>query len=313
MTISLNSVAAFCAIVAVLFATAAFLPLDSHAVVNPPKCVFNTIVQPQHNGGTTLSWRVYDAQTVHLSGIGDVDDADALVVFPDEVTTYTITATGRGGTTTCSAVAHPVSSYPSLINAGPFGFANVPINTNQVCAMRVSPDFVVPGGTAVLSWTAPGASSVFLNNGIGNVGRTGSRIVPASATSMTYTLTAEYPGGAVRNCSATVHPATGSVGAQAPGAFVLQTPGVTLPNQVAAPVVQVPAPTVPQATIPTTAAHAVPNVIVTPTAVPAPVTHVSLNQVPYTGPEDALYVFAMLFASISIGAFLFRSREIVLG
>lgn len=293
MTISIKNVAIAVSFIALLYVVAAALPADSHAI-NPPKCIFNTIVQPQNNGGTTLSWRVFDATNVHLSGVGDVDDADALVVFPNTITTYTITATGRGGVTTCEAVAHPVSSYPNLVN-GIFNFGNVPTNNSQFCGMNVSPDLVVPGGTAVLSWTAPGATNAWLDHGIGNVSATDSRVIPAPVTPVTYTLTAENSNGTTRTCSATVQPATGVAGVQTPGAFVPQAPGITLPG------------------IPTTTAQGVPTVTVTPTFQAAPVTSVSLSSVPYTGPEDTLYVLALTLVALGAGVTLFRNRHVVFG
>mgnify|MGYP000085428380 CR=1 FL=1 len=320
MTISFKTVITGVAAAALVFVASAVLPAGTSAVtITPPRCIFNTIVQPHNNGGTTLSWRVTGARNVHLNGVGDVDDSAALVVFPNEITTYTITATGNGGITTCSAVAHPVSSFSG--NPYTFGFGNVPINTNRVCAVQASPDFVVPGGTAVLSWTAAGAMNAFIDNGIGNVGTSGARVVPAPVVPLNYTLTAEYSDGTNRSCTTTVNPfvggAVGAVGGgQAPGAFVLQTPGVTLqgqqPSQVGQPVQPLQLGQLGQPVAVQTASTVFPNVNVTPTPIAGPVTSVSLNQVPYTGPEDVLYVLAMLLVAVGAGLVLFRNRRIVL-
>jgi len=266
-------------IVALMFGiVAAALPFTASAL-NAPRCVLNTIVQPFNGGGTTLSWKVYDAHSINISGVGTVSDADSIVVYPSTTTTYTLTATGNGGVDTCTATAQAASSYSFINNTGIYGFGNV--TNNQTCSAWVNPDVVVPGGTAVLSWNAGSASHVSISNGIGNVATTGSRVVPNTGVPQTFTVNARWGNGTTRTCSATVRPGaaiaapTFTGGVNIPGAFVLQTPGVTLPG-VAAPQVTA------QYTPPTTA-------------------YVPLNQVPYTGTEDVAYVLTLL--AVALGAF----------
>lgn len=275
-----NKIAAATAVIAVAFGIfAATLPEDA-AAINAPRCVFNTIVQPFNGGGTTLSWKVFDAHTITISGIGTVSDADSVVVYPSTVTSYTLTATGNGGTDTCTVVAQPTSAYSFINNTVVFGNANV--NNNQTCSMTVNPDLVVPGGTAVLSWNAGSATHVTIDNGIGNVGRTGTRVVPNVGVPQTFTLFAQWPNGTTRTCSATVQP-TGAIaaptftgGVNIPGAFIPQAPGVTLPH-----------------------VGGVPQV--TATYTPPVNAYVPINRVPYTGSEDVAYVLTLL--AVALGAF----------
>jgi len=295
MTI-LKYAAATAVMVSLLFGViASVLPLTVGAY-SAPKCVFNTIVQPFNAGGTTLSWKVYNAHTITISGIGEVSEADSIVVYPSSVTDYILTATGiNGSVDTCEVTAQPVSAYPHV---GQTGYWYNTYQDSQKCSMNVSPDFVVPGGTAVLSWTAPGADYVEIDHGIGNLSDSGSRVVPNTGVPQTFTLKAKWGNGVERTCSAVVKPTgpiaapTFSGGVNIPGAFVAQTPGVTLP-----------APTYP-ATYP---AHFVPQV----TAIYTPPTtaYVPINQVPYTGTNDTAYVLTLL--AVALGAFtlLYTRRE----
>lgn len=190
-----------------------------------PTCVFNSIVQPTNNGGTTLSWKAVNAHTISISGIGIVRDADALVVYPSTETTYTLTAVGYGGTTTCTAKALPTSAYSFGTN-----YAWNAYNQNETCSMWVNPDLVVAGGTGILSWNAGSASHVSIDHGIGNVGNTGSRTVANIGLPQVFTMTAKWGNGVVKNCSATVTPvgfATTKNGIAVPTYSGAGTPNVT--------------------------------------------------------------------------------------
>ncbi len=254
MTLAKNiAVATVCALV---LALAGAVPFTAHAA-NAPQCILNTIVQPFNNGGTTLSWKVTDAHTIYISGIGNVTDADSIVVYPNTVTSYTLTATGNGGIDTCTVTVQPTSAY---------SFGHTPTNTgSQTCSMWVDPDFVTPGGTAILSWNVGGTPAlVSINNGVGNVGNNGSRTVPTIGVPQTFMLTAQWANGVVRNCSATVYP-TSAMGTTYYGNTGTQTPYIN-----------------------TTYTHATPG-------------YVPISHVPYTGTSDVLYVLALL--SVALGSF----------
>ncbi len=258
-----------------IIGTLLLVPMSVNAF-SAPRCVLNAIVQPTNNGGTTLSWKVYNADTVTISGgIGDVSSADMVVVYPSTATDYTLTATGKGGVDTCTVTAQPTSSYS-------FGGGTNVVNEEK-CSIWVNPDLVVPSGTAIVSWNAGNASKVYLDNGIGNVSNNGSRTVQNTGVPKTYTLSAEWGNGAEKTCSAIVQPTgpTFTGGVNIPGAFVVQAPGVTLPD------------TTPQ---------------VTATYTPSTTAYVSLNQVPYTGPNDTVYILALLAVAIGTFAIIFSRR-----
>ena len=253
---------------ALVFGLVAMVTPFTASAATAPQCVLNTIVQPFNNGGTTLSWKVYDAHTIYISGIGNVTDADSIVVYPTVPTTYTLTATGNGGVDTCTVVAQPTTSY---------SFGNTTYTSDQTCSMWVNPDYVVPGGTAILSWNAGTASYVTINNGIGNVGTTGSRVVPNVGVAQTFTLTASWPNGTTRNCSATVYP----VGASGVPTY---TPGVynnyNNPYTYQAPYTYAP-------------------------------TYVPINKVPYTGTNDVAYVLTLLAVALGAFALLYTKRRTI--
>ncbi len=259
-------------VVAVLFVAFGVTAMPTASEAAPaPTCVFNTIIQPDNNGGTTLSWKATNARSVHITTLGIVGDADSTVVYPNQLTVYTLTAVGDAGSTTCTAVAHPVSSYPHLTQPWLY---NTNHTYDEQCSLSVSPDYVTQGGTAVLSWKALNADRVWIDHGIGTVSREGSRIVPASTVPETYTMTAEWGNGTIRTCSADVVP-TSYMHTYAP--YNYTSPYMNTGYGYG-----------PQATYNT----------------------VSLSQVPYTGTNDAAYVsvlIATLLASV-VGAWMLYTR-----
>ncbi len=84
-------------------------------VTDPPPIVELTVDPAQILAGdsATLTWNTTYAATVSIDQeIGAVATADLRVVAPQQTTTYTITATGSGGTTTASAtltVTNPIT------------------------------------------------------------------------------------------------------------------------------------------------------------------------------------------------------------
>ncbi len=73
---------------------------------------------------TVLTWKTTDATTVSMSGIGSVPTSGTQNVSPNDSTTFTITATGPGGTVHASAevtvnrvVAAAPPAQPSLTEA----------------------------------------------------------------------------------------------------------------------------------------------------------------------------------------------------
>jgi len=124
----------------------------------------------------TLTWQVTNASSVEIEGIGPVDISGSKKVKPTGNTTYTLTATGEGGT--------KVSSVDVELAAGP-----VPI-----VLFSINPESMQTGHSATLKWEVTNATEVSIDGGIGKVQVKGSKQVkPTSSTS--YTLTAVGEGG----------------------------------------------------------------------------------------------------------------------
>ncbi len=123
---------------------------------------------------TILTWQTADAHTVSITpDVGEVEASGSVSVVPNLTTTYTLTATGPGGTTSAAVevtVIHPVVSI----------------------SFNASADIIVSGESVELSWEVFNADSVSIDNGIGTVEVSGS-ISVSPETTTTYFLTAEGP------------------------------------------------------------------------------------------------------------------------
>ena len=130
-------------------------------------------------------WTTANATSASLdNGIGAVSVHGTQTVSPtasaQSTVTYTLTATGAGGTVHCSTditVNPPPPSAPT-------------------CTLSASPSSVLQGGTSTLSWTTANATSFSIDNSIGSVSPVdaGSKDVSPSSTT-TYTGTVTGPGG----------------------------------------------------------------------------------------------------------------------
>jgi hypothetical protein len=146
-------------------------------------------------GSSTISWSTFNATSVFITNIGaNLATSGSRTVSPSATTTYTIIASGEGGTVTRSATVTVTYQPPSV-------------------SFSITPTSICRGSTATLSWNVTGAvNSVFINQGIGSVAASGSRTVgPTSST--TYTITATGPGGTTtRSVTLTVNqPTTTSI------------------------------------------------------------------------------------------------------
>jgi outer membrane protein OmpA-like peptidoglycan-associated protein len=124
----------------------------------------------------TLTWQVSNASSVEIEGIGTVEPSGSKKVKPTESTTYTLTATGDGGTR--------VSTVEIEIAAGP-----VP-----VILFSINPESIQTGQPATLKWEVTNATEVNIDGGIGKVQTKGSKQVKPTS-SIAYTLTATGEGG----------------------------------------------------------------------------------------------------------------------
>jgi len=91
------------------------------------------------------------------------------------------------------------------------GSASAPVAPPMISSFSASPAFISSGQTSTLSWLVSGATSLSIDNSVGDVTGTGSKVVTPSVTT-TYALTARNSGGSV-TASTTV---TVSAGTTAP-------------------------------------------------------------------------------------------------
>jgi len=156
-----------------------------------------------------LEWSVTGAASVTIEpDLGNVALTGSTDVYPRTTTTYVLKASNSRGVATAK-VTVTVSGAPGTVG------------TPVINAFTASPDSITPGETSTLSWEVSGAITVSIDQGVGNVGLTGTRLVSPSTTT-TYTLTATNANGSVtRSVEVAV---TGSTQGTSP-----QSPGQSLP------------------------------------------------------------------------------------
>jgi len=124
---------------------------------------------------STLSWTTINAETATIDHkIGSVDLSGSRVVLPQETTTYTLTATGSGGTTTKS----------TTIN----------VHLSPTVTITANPKIIEIGSASILTWSSKNADSVTIDQGIGSVNQNGTIAVTPTVTT-TYIITAMGLGG----------------------------------------------------------------------------------------------------------------------
>ncbi len=123
----------------------------------------------------TLSWSVLNADSVSISGIGDVPASGSRTISPTATTTYILSAK--------SSVNEETATTTVVVNSARF----------QSCF--VSPTNIRAGETATLSRQSNGSTGVSISPNIGVVGASGSVSV-SPTTNTTYTLTTTGAGTA---------------------------------------------------------------------------------------------------------------------
>jgi uncharacterized repeat protein (TIGR01451 family) len=148
-------------------------------------------------GTTTLTWATSNATNVTISGnVGAVTEDGSQNIFVGTSTVFTLTATRGSESVQCTA---PVTIIPEPEVVVP-----------KCVAFSVSPSSVRRGGSVELRWQTNDATSVSINNGIGNVPLSGARQVTVDANT-TYTLTATNADG-TDSCQTTVTTTSSSGG-----------------------------------------------------------------------------------------------------
>jgi len=129
---------------------------------------------------TTLSWDVSGATSVTIDqGIGTVPSKGTKVLTPDETTTYTLTATNKGGSETAASTVTIKEASAPVINS-----------------FEANPETIGASGSSTLSWIISGATSASITPGVGDVSPNGITTVSPSTTT-TYTITAANDTGSV--------------------------------------------------------------------------------------------------------------------
>ncbi|KPJ75573.1 MAG: hypothetical protein AMJ54_14645 [Deltaproteobacteria bacterium SG8_13] len=123
-----------------------------------------------------LRWQSEHADSVDIQpSVGTVGPNGSRTIQPKATTTYTIVASGPGGSASAAATVTVQDPLPLI-------------------ELSSAPTAIYPGGRAVLAWTVENATQAFIDNGIGPVGLAGSQPVAPRHTT-TYTLTATGPYG----------------------------------------------------------------------------------------------------------------------
>lgn len=129
---------------------------------------------------TNLSWSVIGATSVNIdNGIGSVVLVGYRMIEPMQTTTYLLTASNA--TVTKTATVTVIVENES----------NASQDNEEIIifSFEVTPSVIDQGESANLSWVVIGATSVHINNGIGEVLLSGKQLVTPSETT-TYTLNA---------------------------------------------------------------------------------------------------------------------------
>jgi hypothetical protein len=133
---------------------------------------------------STLDWNVSGATTVSIDqGIGNVALTGTRSIAPSATTVYTLTASSSAGSVTATT---------QVIVSGTPVSTGLPVINSFVA----SPSSISLGGSAGLSWNVSNATSASINQGVGNVGSTGSTVVSPLSTT-TFTLTASNAAGSI--------------------------------------------------------------------------------------------------------------------
>ncbi len=179
-----------------------FLVVSACATPQPASPTVNHFyANPAHisqGNSCTLNWKVTGADTVTIDhGLGAVPATGSRTVSPDETTVYELTATNTAGVTVADTSV-TVSTSPPV--------ANIPV----INYFESTPNTVMPGGIATLVWDVTDASSVSIDQGVGEVQHQDRKgVIPSGTTE--YTLMAVNASGEVSASTNVVvkAPATG--------------------------------------------------------------------------------------------------------
>ncbi|MCP4686572.1 MAG: hypothetical protein GY859_00885, partial [Desulfobacterales bacterium] len=146
-------------------------PMAEAAITSYPRVI-------QAGKAAMLIWSAGEANTVVIdNGVGAVGLSGSIPVSPVQTTTYTLTSSGDFGSASESVTVY-VDESPDP----------------PAASLSVAPEIIGRGETVTLTWWAPGAESVFIDQGVGLAPSEGSIQLSLSHT-IRFTLTAINPGG----------------------------------------------------------------------------------------------------------------------
>lgn len=119
----------------------------------------------QAGATSTLKWDVRGAQTVEIEGLGKVNPQGSYTVKPARNILAKLTARGPAGTVTTGTATLSVAVPPP--EPGP-----TPVQP-RIHSFQANPPVILPGQSAVLTWSTQGATLVEISPGPGRVEGTG--------------------------------------------------------------------------------------------------------------------------------------------
>ncbi|MCB9819030.1 hypothetical protein H6788_02505 [Candidatus Nomurabacteria bacterium] len=147
-----------------------------------PKCDFlraSRTTVPAGGADVTLNWETTNTTSVSINnGVGSVSMDGSKTVRVNSNTTFILTATGTSGSDSCTVTITKESDTQAA----------------RCEYLRVSDDEVEEGDDVTLTWDTTNATSVSINQGIGNVSADGSKKVEINDDT-TFTLTATGTNG----------------------------------------------------------------------------------------------------------------------
>ncbi len=159
----------------------------------------------------TLSWSVTNASALYIdNGVGNVSGS-AVSVTPSTVGshTYTLTATNAGGSVTATVTVTVTTGV-------------APPSPPSISSFTATPSTLTIGASITFAWSVTGATSLYIDNGVGAVTGTSATFTPSATGTFTYTLTATNAGGTVTaTATVTVNPLPSSGGNQTINPFVM--------------------------------------------------------------------------------------------
>lgn len=136
---------------------------------------------PAGGGSVQLSWTTSGADQLAVdNGVGDVSGLASTTATVTAGTTFTLTATNATGSATSTTAVTVAAATAPTISAFTATPAMLPVG----------------GGSTTLSWTTVGATSLSIDNGVGDVSGLTSKAVNVAANT-TFTLTATNAVGTV--------------------------------------------------------------------------------------------------------------------